>query len=135
MTNYFTDYEALTEEQALGLIPEGEYPSWIREVEVKKTKAGASCIVLTVDVYDTNGRPHTITVWCALPHLLRHACASTGHLEDYDNKTLILEDHLKGQEVIAVVKTQEATEKYKARSVITDFKKKNDATLQDDIAF
>ena len=129
MSNYFTDYDALTEEQALNLLPKGEYTAWIREVETKNgsqphTK-DKTYIVLTVDVYDKNERPLTaIICWCALPHLLRHLCDAVGHLSEYENKTLILQDHLLRKEVIAVVGIQKAKDGYNEKNIIQDFKEK-----------
>jgi hypothetical protein len=144
MTNYFTDYDALTEEQSMTshLLPKGEYVSWIREVETKKGSQAhtkdKTYVVLTVDVYDSDEKPHTITCWCALPHLLRHLCEAVGHLYEYENKTLILNDHLLRKEVIAVVDIQKAKDGYKAKNVIQDFKKKEglpQKPFDDEISF
>jgi len=145
MTNYFTSYEPVTEEEALNLLPDGEYEGWIRVVETKNgTKPHTkdkTYVVLTVDVYDANGKPRTQTCWCALPHLLRHACDSTGHLSEYENKTLILSDHLLGQALNVVIGTQDAKDGYNAKNYIKDFKPLgNNKTvvtpnLNDDITF
>ncbi len=121
---YFTDYDVLSEEQALNLLPKGDYTSWIRDVAVKPGSKDPSktYIVLTVDVYDKEGMPHSIFVWCYFPHMLRHACQAAGCLDKYESKTLILDQDLKGKEVIACVSQQKAKDGYPARNSVTDFK-------------
>lgn len=124
MTNYFTDYEVYTEEDVLNLLPKGEYEAWIRDVSLKQGRNDPSktYVILTVDVYDKNGRPHSIFQGCYFKHMLRHACSATGCLDKYESKTLLLEDDLKGKEVIAVVDIQEAQNGYKSKNIIKDFK-------------
>ncbi len=126
MSNFFQEYEVYTEEQSLNLLPKGEYhDAWIRHAYAKPSKNDPSKIyvMLDVDLYDSNGMPRTINQGCYLKHLLRHACEATGCLENYEGKTLVLEEHLKGKQVTACVDIQEAKDGFPAKNVIRDFKK------------
>jgi len=112
------DYEPLTEEEALGLLPKGEYPAIIIKAENKygRKDPSKSYVVLTVDV-----KGNHLTTWCALPYMLKHAADSTGNSEKYQSKQLNLSDFV-NKKCNVKIKVQEGTEQYPTpKNVIWDF--------------
>jgi hypothetical protein len=124
MSNYFTDYEVLTEDQAMNLLPKGKYEGFIIEIEVKpgRKDPNKQYVIVTVDVYDPegNGIPHQVIQGCYFKHMLRHLCIACSCLDKYESKTLSLED-LINKTVVVSLDVQEAQNGYLAKNVINDF--------------
>lgn len=145
MSNYFTDYDVYTEEQALNLLPKGKYEGFVRDVQVKPGRKDPNkhYVVVTVDVYDPNGNgiPHQIVQGCYFKHMLRHLCEAVGCLDKYESKTLQLWEDILNKSLLAHVDVQEAQNGYQAKNIINDFEvipnkeeKKSDP-FNDEIAF
>ncbi len=123
MHDTYIQYDVLTEEEALGLLPKGNYPATIKfaETKISSKDPSKSYVVLTVVVHDK--RDHEFKTWCALPYMLKHAADSTGNEEKYKTKQLKLSD-FSNKKCIARVKIQEGTDKYPTtKNVIWDFLK------------
>lgn len=143
MTNYFTDYDVLTEEQASNLLPKGKYEGFVREIEVKpgKKDPNKQYVIVTVDVYDPNGNgiPHQIVQGCYFKHMLRHLCKACGVIDKYESKTLSLFDDLLNKSVLVSVGQQEAKDGFPAKNTINDFEvlpnKEESKTFDDALPF
>lgn len=143
MTNYFTDYEVLNEDEALNLLPKGKYEAWVQNIYVKpgKNDPSKNHVMLDLDVYDINGTVYPMVVGCYFRHMLRHLCQAVGCLDKYESKTLILEEHIKGKQLVAQVGIQEAQNGYARKNVVTDFeaspepKKESKLPFDDDVGF
>lgn len=138
MSNYFTDYDVYTEDQALNLLPKGKYEGFIREIEVKpgKKDPNKQYVIVTVDVYDPNGNgiPHQVVQGCYFKHMLRHLCKACGCLDKYESKTLSLWEDILNKSVLVSVDIQDAQNGYAAKNVINDFEvlpKKEESKLDE----
>jgi hypothetical protein len=112
----------MSEEEALGLLPKGEYPAVIIEAQNRVGKADPSktYVVITVSIKSIK-KEKEIEVYCTLPYMLKHAADSTGNTEKYDNRTLKLSDFV-GKSCNVKVKIQEATEKFPIpKNAVWDF--------------
>lgn len=124
------DYEVLTEEEALGLLPKGDYDAVITKAESRKGSKDPSknYLVLTVKVKNT-----FMTTWCALPYMVKHAAESTGNEEKYKNKSLKLSDFI-DKKCTVRLKIKPGTDQYPTpKNVVSDFlsKKENKDQNQD----
>lgn len=115
----------MTEEEALGLLPAGNYEGHIRCVEVKKGRKdpSKSYFVATVDVYDSDGRPVSLITWLALPSLLKHMYDAAGQEDKYKETTLSTKD-CEGANVVVKIKVTIPTDDYPTpRNQVVDFLK------------
>lgn len=120
MSKYFTDYNVLTKEESLGLIPEGRYDECvIRDFSFKSTE-DSKYLLLIIDVYRDNSRPKTIFVRC-FDEIFRKLCDALKIVDKYESKTINPEQDLKNKEIGCVVVLKEGNEKYKANNAIVDF--------------
>jgi hypothetical protein len=118
------NYEPMTEEEALGLLPTGEYPATIMKAENKygRKDPSKSYVVLTVNIRGIKIEKEII-VWCALAYILKHASDATGNSEKYQNKTLKLSDFV-GKSCNVKVRVKEGDERYpNPKNEIWDFVK------------
>lgn len=115
------DYEPMSEEEALGLLPKGEYPATIMSSEKKYGKdQSKSYVVFTVSIHGVT-KNQDLTVWCFMPFMLKHAAESTGNGDKYMNKSLKLSDFL-GKTCNVKVKIKPGNEDYpNPKNVIWDF--------------
>lgn len=136
----YIDHVAMTEEEALGLLPAGEYPAVFEKIEVKQAKDGKSYFVAKVNVYDPiSGIQKTITQWLVFPHLLRHAYIAAGLDHEYGQPKLSTRD-LESKKVIAKIRVKQGTDEYpQPKNEIQDFlAPKNNVVsdiFNDEIAF
>ena len=111
------DYEPMSEEEALGLLPKGDYEATITAAENKYSQAGKKHVVLTLEA-----RGVELNTWCTFPFMLKHAAESIGLGENYQNKTLRLSD-FPGKKLIIRVNVKEGSEQYpRPKNVVFDFK-------------
>jgi hypothetical protein len=116
------DYEPLTEEEALGLFPKGEYEAVILE---SKSQSGRkdpskSFVVLKLEV-TSDKQKKEMTVWCFMPFMLKHASEATGNTEKYQNKTLKLSDFV-GKRCKVKIRVKEGNDQYPSpKNEIYDF--------------
>lgn len=126
MQEEFLDHEPMSEEDALGLLQDGEYKSYIRSIDIKSCgpnskNPGKKYFMATVDITDGNGRNHTIYANCIFDYLLKHLYDSTGNQEKYKNKRLSTKD-CQDKWVISKVKFKKGDDKYpKSKNEIIDF--------------
>lgn len=110
------DYEPMTEEESLGLLPKGDYEATFMSSENKNSKEGKKYVVFTLNV-----KGNEITTWCTFPFMLRHAAIAIGLEEQYQNKTLKLSD-FPGKKCIVRVSVKEGNEQYpRPKNQIFDF--------------
>jgi hypothetical protein len=126
------DYEPMSEEEALGLLPKGDYEATITSAENKHSKEGKKYVVFTLE-----SRGVELTTWCTFPFMLKHAAESIGLGENYENKTLRLAD-FPGKKLVIRVNVKEGNEQYpRPKNVVFDFKalKQDSLPFNDDIGF
>ncbi len=113
MTEQTIKHEPLSEDDASGLLPKGDYPGIIRLIEIKSGKKDPNkkYFVATVDVWDETGRPVSLVTWLALPALLKHMYDAAGQSDKYQNSTLSTKD-CEGAKVICRIKISKPTEDY-----------------------
>lgn len=123
----FLDHTPLSEEDALGLLPNGNYEGYIRKIEIKVSgNTGKSHFVTTTEIFKPNGDLMTINTWLALPYLLKHMYDSCGKEEQYKSNKLSPKD-CEGCNVMVKIGKQDGNEKYpNAKNVIQDFMKLKD---------
>jgi hypothetical protein len=111
------DYEPMSEEEALGLLPKGDYEATITAAENKHSKEGKKYVVFTLEA-----RGVELTTWCTFPFMLKHAAESIGLGGNYENKTLRLSD-FPGKKLVIRVNVKEGNEQYpRPKNVVFDFK-------------
>ncbi len=126
------DYEPLTEEEALGLLPKGDYEATITSAENKTSRAGDKYVVFTLEA-----RGVELTTWCTLPFMIKHAAESIGLGENYKNKTLKLSD-FPGKKLVIRVVVKEGDEKYpRPKNAVFDFlpSKQENLPFNDEVPF
>lgn len=126
------DYEPMSEEEALGLLPKGDYEATITAAENKHSKEGKKYVVFTLE-----SRGVELTTWCTFPFMLKHAAEAIGLGENYENKTLRLAD-FPGKKLVIRVNVKEGNEQYpRPKNVVFDFKalKQESLPFNDDIGF
>lgn len=118
----FLDHIPLSEEEALGLFSDGDYPAFIEKMEIKVSKAGNKCFVATITLSDpVKSQKRTITKWFGLPHILKHAYDATNQSDKYLSNKLSTKD-LEGKRLIARVKVLEGNAQYpQPKNEIYDF--------------
>ena len=71
--------------QLMGLLQPGVYDFEVVEAQDKVSKSGNEMIALTLQVWDINGKPHTVYDYLldAMSYKLRHFAESVGLLDKY----------------------------------------------------
>lgn len=118
------DYEPLTEEEALGLFPKGEYYATISEASSLPSRKDPSkkYVVFKLNV-ESEKQHKELTVWCFMPFMLRHAAYSTGNGDKYEDKSLKLSDFV-GKACNVKIRVKEGDEQYpNPKNEIWDFVK------------
>ena len=126
------DYEPLTEEEALGLLPKGDYEATITSAENKHSKEGKKYVVFTLEA-----RGVELQTWCTFPFMLKHAAEAIGCGDKYENKSLRLAD-FPGKKLVIRVNVKEGNEQYpRPKNVVFDFKalKKESLPFDDVVTF
>ncbi|TAL08149.1 MAG: hypothetical protein EPO02_13665 [Nitrospirae bacterium] len=118
------DYEPLTEEEALGLFPKGEYYATILEASKKPGKKDPSITYVIFKLNVESDKQHKeMTVYCFKPFMLRHAAYATDNGDKYESKTLTLSDFV-GKSLNVKISVKEGDEKYpNPKNEIWDFVK------------
>jgi|GEM_PF-4009062 len=136
----FLDHNPLSEMDALGLLPDGDYKAYIKKVEIKTTGSfsknpGKKYFMATLDVYGENNRVHTLFANCVLDYMLKHMYDASGKTEKYNEKKLSVNDCVDSM-VTVKVKIREGNEKYpKPKNEIWDFLPCKDEDLNDQLPF
>lgn len=119
----FLDHTPLTEEEALGILPDGDYKGFIKKIEVRQGKKdpNKSYFVANVDVFNKKGKSVTIVTWLALDYMVKHMYDACGIPEKY-NKSRLSNKDCEGKTVTVKVKIQKGNDQYPTpKNVIFDF--------------
>lgn len=137
--NAYIEHTPMSEDEVLGMLPEGEYPALIKNITVRTGRKDPSKKYFVAEVeVDHKDKTFILQTWLALPFLLKHLYDSTGNGEKYKEKKLYAKDCI-GCKTVVRIKKQAATDKFPARHVVADFLTKptenTELELNDDIPF
>ncbi|HXK00690.1 MAG TPA: hypothetical protein VNF93_02250 [Buchnera sp. (in: enterobacteria)] len=134
VSNY--EIEPLTEEEALGLLENGNYKAKINDIEIKSSKSGTKYPVVNLDVFDKNNNIKKFNDWLSLPHKIKHICDSLGFEEDYKNRNFPI-SKINGKFITVKISISKPTDKYPIpRNNIIDYLPiENNYDLNDDLIF
>ena len=119
----FLDHTPVTEDEALGIMPNGVYEGYIRKMEVKpgKKDPNQKFFVATIEVFTNTGALKTITQYLFSDKLRKHIYDACGLEEKFKTAKLSTKD-CEGKNVLVKIGRQDGNEQFPdPKNVILDF--------------
>lgn len=126
------NFKPVSEEEALGLLPVGEYDFSVKHAENATSKKGNPMIKLLLEIYDTHGKSRLITDYLmeALAYKLRHFCYATGLESKYEAGSFDAADCI-GKSGKCKIKIEES-DGYAPKNAAQDYIKSDGVTKKND---
>ncbi len=107
----------------MNLIPEGQYQFEVVIAEDTQSKSGNDMIKLKLNVWDSEGRQHTVYDYLleAMPKKLKHFAKHAGLIVKYESGELLADDCIGKCGTLELIIQEDKTGKYQPRNSVVDY--------------
>lgn len=125
-------FKPCTEEEALNLLPDGEYEFLVKKAEDKVSKNLNDMILLHISIWDKSGKEHFIKDYLmeAIAYKIKHFCEAVGLTAEYEAGEFDARhcENLTGK--CKVIIEQQKDTAYPPKNVIKDYIPESKASLE-----
>lgn len=118
------NFQPLTEQECLNLLPDGEYSFLVKDAESTTSKrTGLPMMKLILDVYDHKGRAHSVTDYLieSLMYKVKHFCDSVGLEKEYSSGQFTPNDCINKSGMVKIIVDEPSDPKYLPKNAVKDY--------------